>query len=142
MVIVDEGIVKIIVLVGELDGGLVKHDALLHAVVAGKVAGRDIADDDLQGDNGDLLHRGLTLAELLHKVGGHASLLQLLHEVVGHLVVDGALAGDGALLGAVKGGGVVLVGDDNNIGVLGGIDLLGLALVQLLQFVHNEILPS
>ena len=55
-----------------------------------------------RGSDGDLLHRGLTLAELLHKVGGHAGLLQLLHEEVGHLVVDGALAGDGALLQAVK----------------------------------------
>ena len=69
-------------------------------------------------------------------MGGYAGLLQLLHQEVGHLVVDGTLAGDGALLQAVKGGGIVLIGDDDHVGVLGGIDLLGLALVQLLDFLH------
>ena len=36
------------------------------------------------------------------------------------LVVDDALAGDGALLQAVEGGGVVLVGHDDQTRVLGG----------------------
>ena len=102
----------------------------------------DIADDDLQRYDGDLLHGSLPVGQLFHIVGGYALGLQPAHEIVGHAVIDGALAGDGALLQAVKRSGVVLVGDDDHIGVLGGIDLLGLALVQLLQFVHNEILPS
>ena len=65
-------------------------------------------------------------------MGGNPRLLQLSHEEVGHLVVDGPLAGDGALFQAVKGGGVVLVGDDDQVGVVRGEDLLGFALVELL----------
>ena len=99
----------------------------------------NVADDDLQGDDGHLFHGGLPVAELLHIVGRHALLLQAAHQVVGHAVVDGPLAGDGALLQAVEGGGVVLVGHDHNIGVAGGEDLLGLALVELLQFLVRHI---
>ena len=106
----------------------------LHAEALGEGAGGDVADDDLQGDDGDLFHGGLPVAELLHIVGGHALLLQAAHQVVGHAVVDGALAGDGALLEAVEGSGVILVGDDDHIGVAGGVNLLGLALIELLRF--------
>ena len=56
-----------------------------------------------------------------------------------HFVVDDSLAGDGALFQAVEGGGVVLIGDDDHVGVVGGKDLLGLALVQLLQFLKAHI---
>ena len=129
---------QVVVLIGELDGGGVEHDALLHAVALGEGTSGDVADDDLQGDDGHLLHHGLPLAQLLHKVGGHAGLLQLAHQVVGHLVVDGPLAGDGALFQTVKGGGGILVGHDDQTRVLGGIDLLGLALIQLLDFLHSR----
>ena len=86
---------------------------------------------------------GLPVAELLHVVGGDAGGLQPAHEVVGHAVVDGALAGDGALLQAVEGGGVVLVGDDDHLGVVAGVDLLGLALVELLFLLvsHFSLAP-
>ena len=139
MIAVHEGIAQVVILVGELDGGRVEHDALLHAEALGEGAGGDVADDDLQGDDGHLFHGGLPVAELLHIVGRHALLLQAAHQVVGHAVVDGPLAGDGALLQAVEGGGVVLVGHDHNIGVAGGEDLLGLALVELLQFLVRHI---
>ena len=37
---VDEGIAQVVVLIGELDGGLVEHDALLHAIALGEVSRR------------------------------------------------------------------------------------------------------
>ena len=127
---VQKGVVQRVAFVGELDGGLVEDDALLHAVALGEGPGGDVADDDLQGNDGDLFHHGLPLAELPDEVGGDAGCLQLGHEAVGHLVVDDALAGDGALLGAVEGGGVVLVVHDDQSGVVGGVDLFGLALIE------------
>ena len=132
MVLVEQGIAQLVVFIGELDGGRVEYDALLHAVPLGEGAGGDVADDDLQGDDGDLLHQGLPVAELLHEVGGDALGLQTAHEVVGHAVVDGALTGDGALFQAVERGGVVLVGHDEQLGIVGAEHLFGLALIDLL----------
>ena len=137
---VEQGVVEVVVFVGELKGRRIKDDAFLHAVALGKAPGGDVADDDLQGDDLDLLHHGLPVIELLHKVGGDAGGGQLAHEEVAHAVVHRPLAPDGALLGAVKGGGVVLVGDDDQVGVGGGVDLLGLALVELSGLFHGVIL--
>ena len=96
------------------------------------MTGGDIADDDLQGHDGDLLHQGLPLGELLDKVGGDTGLFHLIHQTVGHLVVDNALARDGALFQAVQGGGVVLVVHNDQLGIVSGVNLLGLAFVNLL----------
>ena len=138
MITVQQGVTQLVVLIGELDGGLIEDNALLHAVVLGEGAGGDITDNDLQRDDGDLLDDGLALVDLLNKMGGNTLLLQVSHQAVGHLVVDDALAVDGALLQAVECGGVVLVGNDELLGVLGGEDLLGLAFVQLLQLLHDS----
>src|SRR5699024_476254 len=48
---------------------------------------------------------------------------------------------DGALFGPVEGGGVVLVGDDHVAGVVGGVDLLGLSLVELNGLFHWYVPP-
>ena len=95
------------------------------------MTGGDVADDDLQGHDGNLLHQGLPLRELLDKVGGDTGLLHFCHQAVGHLVVDDALAHDGALFQAVQGGGVVLVVHDDQVGIVGGVYFLGLAFVNL-----------
>ena len=39
-------------------------------MMLGKAPGGDVADDDLQGDDLDLLHHGLPVVQLLHEVGG------------------------------------------------------------------------
>ena len=104
----------------------------------GEGAGGDVADDDLQGHNGNLFHDGLPLVDLLDVVGGNALLFQVGHQAVGHLVVDDALALDGAFFQAVEGGGVVLVLHDQLLGIRGGEDLFGLAFVQLLQLLHDS----
>ncbi len=59
VVAVQQGIAQLVVLIGELDGGRVKDDALLHAVALGEGAGGDVADDNLQRHDRDLLHQGL-----------------------------------------------------------------------------------
>ena len=132
MVTVQQRIAQLVILIGELDGGLSENNAFLHAVPLGKGAGRNIADDNLQGNNGDLFHQGLPLAQLLDKVGGDTGCLHLGHQAVGHLVVDDALAHDGALFQTVQSGGVVLVVHNDQFRVVGSIDLLGLAFVNLL----------
>ena len=136
MLRVQKRIAQRIILVGELNGGLVKYDALLHAVTLGEGTGGEIADNDLQRHNGDLPHQGIPVAELPHKMGGNPGLFQPLHQAVAHLVVDDALAGDGALFQSVEGRGIVLIGHNQQIRIIRGIDLFGLAFIKLFSFFH------
>ncbi|MPM63276.1 hypothetical protein SDC9_110156 [bioreactor metagenome] len=62
-------------------------------------------------------------------MGGDARLLQQAHQVVGHPVVDRALAQNGALLFTVEGGGVILIGNNAEILIAGGVDLFCFPLV-------------
>ena len=138
MVSVHQRVAQVVVLVGELDGGIIKDDALFHAKTLGEGTGGDVADDDFQGHDGDLLHGGLPFRQLFDEMGGDALGLQLAHHVVAHAVVDDALAGDAALLDAVECGGVVLVVHDDHIGIVGCEYLLGLAFIDLFQFFHLQ----
>ena len=142
VIAVQQGISQFVVLVGELDGGSVEYDALLHTVPLGEGPGREVADDNLQRHDGDLLHQGLPLTQLLNEVGGNAGLFDPPHQMVGHLVVDDALARNGALLQAVEGGGVVLVVHDVKFRVVGAEDLLGLSLIELFQLLHGAFVLS
>ena len=137
MIGVQQGVAQLVILIGELDGGGIKHDALLHAVALGKGTGGNIPNDDLQGNDGDFLHQGFPGAEFLDKVGGNALLFQVLHQAVAHLVVDDTLAGDGALFQTVEGGGIVLVIHDQQLGIVGLKNLFGFSFVQLFQFLHS-----
>ena len=73
-------------------------------------------------------------------MGGDALLFEQLHQEVGHAVVDGAFAGDGAFFEAVIRGGVILIGDDDKVGVLGRVDLLGFSFVELFLFHIGRVL--
>ena len=132
IVVVDERIMQVVVLVAELQDGGLELGTLGHAHAQGEVAGGDVADDDLQGHDLDLLYKGVAVVDLLHIVGGDALFLQLLHQGIGQLVVHDALVADGALLLAVTGGGIVLVVDHYDLGVAGSENLLGFAFVHLL----------
>ena len=123
---------QVVVLVAELQDGGLELGTLGHAHAQGEVAGGDVADDDLQGHDLDLLYKGVAVVDLLHIMGGDALFLQLLHQGIGQLVVHDALVADGALLLAVTGGGIVLVVDHYDLGVAGSENLLGLAFVHLL----------
>ena len=141
MIGIEQRIAQLVIFIGELNGGLLEHNAFLHAVVLGEGTGSDVADDDFQRNDGDLLHQRLPLGQLLDKVGGNALLFKISHQAVAHLVVDDALACDGALFQPVEGGGVVLVIHDQEFGIVGGENLFGLALIQLLQFFHLCLPP-
>ncbi|MPM70299.1 hypothetical protein SDC9_117254 [bioreactor metagenome] len=65
-----------------------------------------------------------------------------LHEIVGHLIVDDALANNGAFFRPVESGGVILVIHNVALGVVGFEHLFGLALVNLFQLLHIVFLPK
>ena len=56
--------------------------------------------------------------------------------MVGANIVDDALVLYLPFLNAVKGGGVVLIGDEHNVGVVGQEDLLCLSFVKLFKSFH------
>ena len=140
MVSVHQRVAQIVVLVGELDGRLVEHDAFLNAEALCEGTGGNVADDDLERYDGDLLDQSLALGELLDEMRRHALLLQQLEHMVAHDVVDDALAGDRALLEAVECGRIVLVVYDDQVRVVGCEYLLGLAFVQLFFLFHVQFL--
>ena len=61
--------------------------------------------------------------------------------MVGHAVVDDALADDGALLFAVEGSRVVLIIHDVKLRILGGENFFGFSFVKLFPFFHVHRLP-
>ena len=63
-------------------------------------------------------------------MGGDPLLLQKLEDVVGHAVVDGSLADDGALFEAVERGRVIFIGNDAIIRVLRCVNFLCFALIE------------
>ena len=132
VIFVEQRVVQIIILIGELNGGLVEHNAFLHTVTGGEVTGGDIADDNFQRNDRDLFYQRFALGELLDKVRRDTGFLHSGHQTVRHLVVDNALACDGAFFQAVQRRCVILVVDDDERGVIRGVDLLRLAFVNLL----------
>ncbi|MPM56391.1 hypothetical protein SDC9_103193 [bioreactor metagenome] len=70
-----------------------------------------------------------------------AVFLQEFKKQVGYLVVDHAFAGDGAFFEAVKGGGVVLVINTQDVCVIRRENFFGFALIKLLRFAHLWYTP-
>ena len=132
IVVVDERVMQIVVLVAVLEDGGLELGTLGHTHAQGEVTGGDVADDDLQGHDLDLLHEGIAVVDLLHVVGGDALFFQLLHQGVGQFVVHDAFVADGAFLLAVTGSGIVLVVDHYDFGVAGSENLFCFAFVHLL----------
>ena len=132
MVLVNHRIAQCVVLVAVLQNGAVELGALRQTDAGCKRTCYDIADDNLQRYDGNLLDDGLALGDLLDKVGRDALACQHLHQMVGNTVVDDALAYDGALLHAVECGCVVLVVNDQQLRIIGAVNLLCLAFVKLL----------
>ena len=122
-----------------LEDGSLEHLALGYAHAQAEMTGGDIADDDFQRNDVYLLDESITVVDFLNVMGGDALFLQLLHQSVGQFIIDDALVADGTFLLAVACGGVVLVVDHDDFGVIGSENLLGLAFVQLLfNFVIHE----
>ena len=75
-------------------------------------------------------------------MGGDAFFFQHFEHVVGHAVVDGAFAQDGAFFLAVKGSGVVLVVHDDHAVHVGGEHFFCFSLIELFKFFHDDFLPN
>jgi hypothetical protein len=110
----------------------------LDAQPRGQAAGGDVAHHHLQRDDLDLADQLLAHVQPADEMGRHADLGQAQHQILADAVVQHALAGDDAFLGAVAGGGVVLEILHEGAG-LGSLEQdLGFALVELAAAGHAE----
>ena len=75
-------------------------------------------------------------------MGLYALFFKKLHNVVGHFVVDNALACNRALFDAVESRCIVLIGNDNAVGSVGCENLFCLAFVKLSCFFHFCVPPA
>ena len=139
---IQQGIAQRVVLIGVFHSGLVKYDAFLHAVVLGKRTCGDIADNDLQRHNADLLDQSLPVAQLFNIVGRNAVFFQHCHQAVAHFVVDDTLTHNGTLFQAIECRCVILVRHDQKFGIIGCKNLFCLTLVQLLFLFHFFVPPN
>ena len=100
------------------------------------MAGRGVTQHDLEREHRDLLDQLGGLAHACHQVAVDAALLEQIEDQRGDEVVQPALAGEVFLLFTIASGGGVLVFDPQNLGIVGCVQLLGLALVELFQLLH------
>ena len=139
-VVVDERITELVGFHAEFEDRLVERGAFLDTVPLGEGTGRRVAHDDLERVHVHFANELLGVGDALDEVGVDAARLEQVEDDGGDLVVEFALAFDLCLLGAVAGGCRVHVFDPENIGVIGCVQFLGLALVELVQLLH--VLPS
>ena len=70
-------------------------------------------------------------------MGGNPVFLQHFHQMVRHPVVDDTFAFDSTFFQAVKGGGVVFIVHNIQVGVFGFEYFFGLSFIQLFQLFHK-----
>src|SRR5207245_8056924 len=78
------------------------------------------------------------LGEGEHEVGRYALSIERREEHLGHAVVEDVFADDRAALLRVEGGGVVLEVLDQEVGIVSGVELLRLTLVEQLTAIHRR----
>ena len=133
-------VVQRVVLVVVLDDRARQAGAFGDAEAGRQAAGGDVANHDLERDDLDLADQLLAHVEAADEVGRDADVVQAHHQVFADAVVQHALAGDHALLGAVAGGGIVLEVLHERAG-FGSLEQdLGFALIELSAAGHCGIL--
>ena len=67
VIVVNERVVETVIFIRKLDGRGIKYDALLYTISLRKRASGDIADDDLQGNNGYFFYYCLPFIQFLDR---------------------------------------------------------------------------
>ena len=98
MVFVDEGIVQLIVVIAELDDGIIAAEAFFYADPLRQRTGQPVVDDYLQGDDFYLAAELLTVAGYLYEVGLHSVFIEVVQQDCRYLVVERAFSYEAARL--------------------------------------------
>ena len=137
VIIVDQWIVQRVALVEEFEDRFRQPSAFGNAVALGHRAGAHVAHHALHRDHLHRPHQRFALVQQADKVRGNGSRGELAHDESVDLVVGLPLLRQLRDLGTVEGAGVVAKMHDEQIGIVGSIDRLRLAAVELLPFFHG-----
>src|SRR6516162_2998469 len=138
MLLGNHRVAQLIRLVIVLDDGAGQDRALGQTEARRQRARGDVADHDLERNDLHLAHELLAHVEPAHEVRRDARLPQARHQIFRDPIVEHPLAGDGALLLVVEGGGVVLEILDERAGFWPLIQNLRLAFVDAALAGHGR----
>src|ERR1700724_3125753 len=133
------GVVELVVLVIELDDRARQLRAFLDAEPLRQGARGNVAHADFQRNDLDLADQLLAHVEPADEMGRHADVVQMLEDVFGDAVVEGALALDHLVLLGIEGGRVVLemLDQGSRLGTL--IEDFRLAFVDAATAAHGSV---
>ena len=137
MIVVDQRITQRIVFIAVFQYGMFQFSAFFQTQPFGQGSGGDVADDDLQRNDGHFFYHSFPVGDFLYQMGGNPVFLQHFHQMVRHPIVDDTFAFDSTFFQAVKGGGVVFIVHNIQVGVVGFEYFFGLSFIQLFQLFHK-----
>ncbi len=139
MVVVDERIAQFVLLVADVDDGVRRLRSLRNIEPLGHRTRNDVTHDHLQREDGHAPAELVAVVELFDEMRGDSVLDQILEDNGRYLVVEQALRLDRRFLDVVVCRSIVLVVDDDHIGVVRQEYLFCLALVEHFALFHSRI---
>ena len=137
MVVVDERVAELVLLVADVDDGVRRLRSLRDVEPLGHRTRDDVAHDNLQGEYRDAAAELVAVVELFDEMGRYTVLNQIFEYDSGYLVVKQPLRLYRRLLDVVVCRGVVLVMDNDKVGVVRQEHLFCLALVEHFALFHS-----
>ena len=128
MVPVDERVFQLVVVVPQVHDGIGVTETFLHTQSGCQRSGNPVVDHHLQRDNLDLAAQLLFFPEQLDEMGFYAVLVQVIQQNGRYLVVQRTLSLETGPFYIVIGNRHVLVTENHLVGMVGGKDLLFVAL--------------
>lgn len=130
VVVVDEGVAEFIGFDAKFDDGLGELDAFFEAGAFAEAAGGEVADDDFDHEDVDFFDFDVGFVDLADEVGGDAFFFEEGVDEGADGVVEAAFVLELGFFLAVEGGGIVFELHAEYVGVLGGPEAFGFALVE------------
>ena len=136
MIVVNQRVAEFVVFVADFKDGVFGLGTFFEAEARRHGAGDDVPDDDFKRDDFDFFAELFALVQGLAVVGGNAGGDKGTEDQRGYAVVEDAFAFDDFMFGAVAGGGIVVVVNDDELRIVGRIDGLGFAGIEQRFFFH------
>ena len=130
-------VVKLILLVIELDDRTRQLRAFFQSKAGRERTGSDVADHDFQRNDLDFADQLLAHVDALHEMRRHPDVVQLLEDEFRDAIVEHALAFDQRMLLGVEGGSVIFEMLDERAGLRAFVKHLSLALINATPLAHS-----
>ncbi len=142
MIVVDHGIMQFIIFEEKFKGGWIQIQTFLHAQTPTQTASADITHHTFDRQHVQFFYQGLFIIEGLFEMGCHTGDFQLFHNKGIESIIDPTFTIKLFNFLTIEGRGVVAKVQNQLIGIIGGIDRLGLAGKEFALFFHFEVLKT